>query len=115
MATDKKRTPPAEWILRRIAAAPPEKRSRWAAVSIVMGKTAGCAAARLLQGRRFLAAEAPRLPLAECSCSDSCSCVYKKYPDRRAGPRREQEESGLRRHVEAGRERRVRRGRRESD
>src|SRR5262249_13260690 len=91
------------------------RRLPWAAVSVVAGKAAGCAAARLLQGKRFLAAQAPRLPLADCSSPDSCTCLYKKYADRRAGPRRGEEESGRRRRVEPGKDRRVRRGRRESD
>jgi hypothetical protein len=47
-------------------------------------------------------------------CGTACNRT-KKYPGGRATPRREEEESGLRRHIEAGKERRTRRGRRESD
>jgi len=88
--------------------------SRWNAVAIV-GATGACEAARGLKGKRFLSSQAPRLPLAECSSPGECRCVYKKYPDRRAGPRREVERSGLRRAVSGEQERRRRRGRRSSD
>ena len=88
--------------------------SRWSAVSIVPGSTS-CEAARDLKGRRFLSAEAPRVPLAECTESDSCRCVYRKYPDRRAGPRRAEDHSGMRRVGTGKTERRVGRGRRSTD
>jgi hypothetical protein len=46
-----------------------------------------CAPAAALAGRRFLAREAPALPLAGCSTA-RCTCVYKHHDDRRVGPRR---------------------------
>jgi len=61
--------------------------SRWSAVSIVPG-SGGCEAARALKGQRFLGAAAPRMPLPECTAPQGCRCVYRKYADRRAGPRR---------------------------
>lgn len=88
--------------------------SRWSAVSIVPGR-GSCDAAVGLKGRRFLGAEAPRIPLAECTCAQSCRCVYRKYSDRRAGPRREEEHSGMRRAGTSGPERRAGRGRRRTD
>jgi hypothetical protein len=91
-----------------------ETTSRWSAVSIVAG-SGGCEAALALKGRRFLGAEAPRIPLAECTCAQSCRCVYRKYPDRRAGPRRAEEHSGMRRVGTSGPERRIGRGRRRTD
>ena len=70
--------------------------NRWNAVSIV--PTSGsCAAAQALKGQRYLSADAPRLPLPDCTSTESCRCVYRKHPDRRAGPRRETETSGLKR------------------
>jgi hypothetical protein len=90
------------------------KPTHWSAVSIL--STGGsCEAARALKGKRFLSAEAPRLPLVECTQSARCACTYKKYPDRRGGPRREEDATGLRRAVTDGKERRVKRGRRSTD
>jgi hypothetical protein len=89
-------------------------RSGWAAVSIVPAKSS-CEAARALKNKRFLATQAPRLPLADCSQPLSCTCSYKKYADRRAGPRREDESTGVRRYVEPDKERRGKRGGRRSD
>lgn len=88
--------------------------ARWNAVAIIAA-TGGCEAARALKGKRFFSAEAPRLPLAKCSAPVECRCVYKKYPDRRAGPRREVEKTGLQRALPGGGERRGRRGRRSTD
>ena len=85
----------------------------WSAVSIVC-TSAGCAAAQALKGKRYLGADAPRLPLADCASPGTCSCVYRKYPDRRAGPRREVDSSGLRR-ASPKLERRKRGGRRSTD
>ena len=88
--------------------------TRWNAVAIIAA-TGGCEAARALKGKRFLSAEAPRLPLAKCTAPAECRCVYKKYPDRRAGPRREVEKTGLQRALPGSEERRNRRGRRRTD
>jgi hypothetical protein len=88
--------------------------TRWNAVAIIAA-TGGCEAARALKGKRFLSAEAPRLPLAKCNAPAECRCVYKKYPDRRAGPRREVEKTGLQRALPGNDERRRRRGRRSTD
>jgi hypothetical protein len=90
------------------------KPTHWSAVSI-LSTGASCEAARALKGKRFLSAEAPRLPLIECTQSAQCRCTYKKYPDRRAGPRREEDATGLRRAVPEGKERRAKRGRRSTD
>jgi len=88
--------------------------TRWHAVSVVSAR-GSCEAARALKDKRFLSAAAPRLPLAECTSPASCTCAYRKYTDRRAGPRREEEEAGLRRAGTSGQERRTGRGRRSSD
>ena len=88
--------------------------SRWRAVAIVAGSN-GCEAARGLKGRRFLGAEAPRIPLTECSSVQSCRCVYWKYADRRAGPRRAEDQSGMPRVARSATERRIGRGRRSTD
>jgi len=51
-------------------------------VSLKFSPTA-CRAARALQGRRFLASAAPRIPLAECDVK-KCECRFAHYKDRRA-------------------------------
>ena len=88
--------------------------SRWSAVSVVPG-SGSCEAARALKGQRFLSASAPRIPLPDCSSPGSCQCVYKKYADRRAGPRRAEDNQGTRRVSHGGTERRAGRGRRNTD
>jgi hypothetical protein len=92
----------------------PPRRSSWAATSVVTTKTS-CEAARALKDQRFLAAEAPKLPLTACPSPESCPCTYRKHPDRRTGPRRDVESSGLRRYVDPAKDRRARRGRRQAD
>jgi len=91
-----------------------ETTPRWDAVSIVPG-SGSCEAVLALKGRRFLGAEAPRIPLGECTRVQSCRCVYRKYSDRRAGPRRSEEHTGMRRVTTSGPERRIGRGRRKTD
>jgi hypothetical protein len=88
--------------------------TRWSAVSIVC-TGASCAAAQALKGQRFLSGAAPRLPLAECATPAACACVYRKYPDRRAGPRRESEASGIKSASPVKPDRRAGRGRRSTD
>ena len=66
---------------------PPASSNPWHAVAVVGGKTA-CAAASQLAGQRFLSAQAPRLPLPQCTWPIRCACVYRHYADRRANRRR---------------------------
>ena len=56
------------------------------AVKIRCGKKA-CSGATDLRGQTLLAAEAPTLPLAQCSL-DTCDCQYEKTSDRRQDIRR---------------------------
>jgi len=42
-----------------------------------------CAAAKEMEGRRFLSSAAPRLPLPECNSLD-CRCRFQHHKDRRA-------------------------------
>jgi len=53
------------------------------AVSIKFSSSA-CAAAKDMQGRRFLSTAAPKLPLAGCQNLD-CSCRFVHHQDRRTG------------------------------
>ncbi|HNP34927.1 MAG TPA: hypothetical protein PKK10_03645 [Woeseiaceae bacterium] len=57
--------------------------SRYHAVAIRYSQFA-CAAARDIEGHRFLASTAPRLPLPGCD-RDSCDCRFQHYDDRRSG------------------------------
>lgn len=86
----------------------------WHAVSVTTEQFC-CEAARGLLGRRFLAAEAPRLPLSECTSKDACSCKYKHHEDRRGTPRRKEDKSGLPGRNPNGTERRSVQSRRRED
>lgn len=86
---------------------------RWHAVSVVGGPGA-CAAVKKLGPKRFLADEAPRFPLPECSSAWRCKCIYRHFPDRRASPRRAGERNGLL-GPRIGAERRETHGRRAND
>lgn len=85
----------------------------WSAVSIVCTR-ASCAAAQALKRQRYLSADAPRLPLSDCTSAEACPCVYRKHADRRGAPRREADTTGLRRSGPNS-ERRSSRGRRSTD
>lgn len=58
-------------------------------VSIRPDKVSACEAARNLENLRFLADEAPMLPLSDCSNPSGCRCRYQHYDDRRTDARRE--------------------------
>ncbi|HVO00371.1 MAG TPA: hypothetical protein VMT49_10050 [Steroidobacteraceae bacterium] len=64
---------------------PPKK--SWRAVRVVAGASP-CAAALALREKRFLASEAPRLPLRDCDRQNACQCKYQHLADRRGEPRR---------------------------
>ena len=81
----KRARPRAEAADKRRANAPPAERENYDAVEIRMHVSA-CKRARALAGKRFLVAEAPRLPLEGCNVR--CKCSYKSHPDRRQEPRR---------------------------
>lgn len=53
----------------------------------IRGGGNSCAAANDLDGRRFLPAEAPLLPLHTCNASP-CQCTYVRFEDRRDEERR---------------------------
>ena len=58
------------------------KDTAYHAVSIKFEKSA-CAAAKEMQGRRFLSSAAPRLPLPDCDAL-TCSCRFTHHKDRRS-------------------------------
>jgi hypothetical protein len=87
---------------------------QWHAVTIV-AKGSSCEAARAARDKRYLSAEAPRLPLPECSKPEACSCSYKHHADRRAQTRRADDDGALSRGTRVNPERRMRPDRRKSD
>ena len=58
-------------------------------VSIRADELSACDAARNLENVRFLADDAPMLPLNDCSNPADCRCKYQHYDDRRTEARRE--------------------------
>lgn len=86
----------------------------WHAVSVV-SPDGTCKAAREAQGRRYLSADAPKVPLQNCDHPGQCQCRYAHHSDRRSGKRRARD-NGLPARMHAGSERRHgARGRRASD
>ena len=82
------------WGTRRARASspppPPAKAGgRFGGVEIRMRKGA-CSAARALEGKRFLAKNAPELPLSSCD-AQRCACSFTKLSDRRTDARRFQQ------------------------
>jgi len=104
------------WLVkrrRRKAEAPGQPAAaRFGAVEI-QARQGACEAANRLRGRRYLAKEAPALPLPDCT-SPQCSCAFVKLSDRRTDDRRI-EHSGLGASLFLANNRRNRIGRRDSD
>jgi hypothetical protein len=86
---------------------------RFHCVSVLPGPAA-CDAARSITAEKILSKSAPLLPLAECTTPGECQCSYRKFDDRRAGPRRSGER-GMRQNPWPQRERRRLGGRRGTD
>ena len=63
------------------------KPRKFAAAAIVPGSDACCNAVREIAWKRFLANQVPMIPLRDCG-RPSCSCTYRRYPDRRQENRR---------------------------
>jgi hypothetical protein len=83
------------------------------AISIYRG-TAACEAARRISEYRFLAKDAPTLPLPACTMPETCACRYLKHKDRRSNQRRHVDFTATSR-IYIGKERRQLRGRRSTD
>ena len=65
----------------------------WHSVSIVPGKNP-CDAVLANPRRRMLPGHAARLPVTDCSDPEHCECRYQHHTDRRAGPRRTDDNGG---------------------
>jgi hypothetical protein len=63
------------------------KKQAWHSVSIIRGRHA-CAEVIALNGRKWLSAEAPQLPIKGCD-AQQCECRYRHHADRRSDDRRE--------------------------
>lgn len=100
-------------LKRAAAALLPHAARPFQAISIFRGIKA-CALANQLSEQRFLAKDAPPLPLPGCTMPESCECVYLKHRDRRAAQRRVIDFSASQR-LYTGKERRVLKGRRMTD
>lgn len=59
-----------------------KKHNEYQAVAIKYSENA-CNVAKAMTGHRFLAREAPRLPLPDCDFPN-CRCKFVQYPDRRS-------------------------------
>lgn len=83
------------------------------AISIFRGAES-CVMARRFSEYRFLAKDAPPLPLSGCTMRQTCACRYLKHKDRRV-ERRRIAEYGIAIRDFLGQERRNRSGRRKDD
>jgi hypothetical protein len=83
------------------------------AIAIYRGVRA-CDLAKKFCDHRFLAKDAPPLPLAGCSMSSTCGCRYLKYKDRRGDSRR-LVDFGSPARLLSGEDRRRKAGRRSND
>jgi hypothetical protein len=84
------------------------------AISIYRGIDA-CTAAKRFADYRFLAKDAPQLPLVGCTMPAGCRCKYLKHKDRRTESRRLSDFGATRLGFFGGHDRRFRRGRRSND
>lgn len=91
----------------------PKAYSPFQAIAIYRGLES-CDTARKFSEHRFLAREAPTLPLPGCTMSQTCQCRYLKFRDRRAEARRLNDFSAATRMFSQT-ERRGFRGRRRTD
>ncbi len=61
--------------------------SRYRGVQVIADTNRCCAAARSIEGNRYLAHQVPKLPLENCDSAD-CRCTFELYNDRRTDMRR---------------------------
>jgi len=92
-------------------AEPPPPSNRFHSVTIRFRDDA-CPAVQALAKTKFLAKEAPRLPLDECTVPN-CRCQYKHYDDRRDGEDRRDGHASA--HREGEQRRHAREDRRQSN
>ena len=88
------------WVWRRPPRAASARKTQPYHAVTLRAVNGACPAAKVLAGRRFLGAEAPRLPLAECT-SRHCDCMFVHHDDRRQEVRRDAESDPSQRPVGA--------------
>ncbi len=96
--------------------ASPAQRNPYQAVSVMSSRVA-CTAVGRIKDQRFLTADAPLLPLPDCSVKE-CNCKYAHHPDRRdkSNDRRTHYSLGTKLYAQGDRpDRRANPGRRSSD
>lgn len=93
---------------------PASKPRPFQAVAVYRGPAA-CAMARRFGEHRFLAKDAPSLPLSSCNMPHKCTCRFLKFNDRRETTQRRLMDVGFDVQMFSGKERRFQRGRRSSD
>ena len=71
------------------------RRGKYQGVSVKTNAKYMCEAAFCIEGTRFLAHEAPSLPVHGCADIQKCRCVYKHFYDRRTGVVRRDSDDGL--------------------
>lgn len=84
------------------------------AVAVFRGGSA-CEMAQRFSEHRFLAKDAPSLPLPGCTMPHKCTCRFLKFNDRRESMQRRLMDFGLGAQLFGGKERRAVRGRRKND
>lgn len=94
--------------------APPADTGDFRAVSVTFDEAGACPAVREMAGRRFLCAEAPLLPLPECT-AETCTCRFERHADRRDGARRADETGVFERPFDGAEQRSQSHGRRAED
>ena len=92
----------------------PSPPAAFQSVSILQGPQA-CCASKDLAKVRFLAKQAPALPLAKCTMQDECHCRYVKHLDRRTDARRLIDAAGMSVMLFESQERRAKVDRRKTD
>jgi len=97
------------WYRQKMAAPAeaPSPSNRFHAVTI-RSRTDACPEVRALASTRFIAKEAPRLPLDNCS-APNCLCKYEHYDDRRGSENRREAPETTRHEASQRRSRKDRR------
>jgi hypothetical protein len=89
---------------------PSTNKTKWYSVSVVPGKRC-CTAAKQVARKRWLSADAPRLPLEKCDLR-TCECRYQHHTDRRGIPRRRVDREALPHQFDGQDKRTIKRDRR---
>ena len=95
--------------------AEPTRVPSYPAVSVEPDKETCCKAVLEIAEKRFLASEAPALPVDACDRFAQCQCRYKKWDDRRQEERRMTVAGMGNQYFNGDEKRALKRGRRDTD